>query len=72
MQNKKKKREVASKNIRKGLSQSGESEIIEDNEVKYIPTQQKIEVEIRDIIRISPGDFSALKDSFEEWASKWN
>lgn len=63
---------MASKNIRKGLSKSGESEIIEDNEVKYIPTQQKIEVEIRDIIRISPGDFSALKDSFEEWASKWN
>jgi hypothetical protein len=41
-------------------------------EVRYIAVEQKIEVEIRDLIRIKPSDFSALKDSFEEWASKWN
>jgi hypothetical protein len=38
----------------------------------YVPVEQKIDVEIADIIRIKPSDFSALKDSFEEWASKWN
>lgn len=33
---------------------------------------QKIDVEIRDIIRIRPQDFSALKGSFEEWAKQWD
>lgn len=38
----------------------------------YVPSEAKIDVEIRDIIRIKPSDFSLLKDSFEEWASRWN
>jgi hypothetical protein len=64
---------VESKDLRKGSSQSGESEvIIKKPDPVYIPSEQKIDVEIRDILRIKPSDFSALKDSFEEWASKWN
>jgi hypothetical protein len=39
--------------------------------VRYVDTDQKIDVEIRDIIRIKPSDFSALKNSFEEWAKQW-
>lgn len=77
---------MAGKNLRAGLNQSGESEIItlplpnKFNEVEQVidktpikqAVEQKIEVEIRDIIRIKPSDFSALKDSFEQWASNWN
>ena len=33
---------------------------------------EKIPVEIREIVRISPKDFWALKHSFEEWASQWD
>jgi hypothetical protein len=33
---------------------------------------EKFEVEIREVVRIRPQDFKALKDSFEEWRSKWD
>lgn len=52
-------------NLQQGLDKLGESE------VKVERFDEKIDVEIRDIIRIRPQDFSALKNSFEEWASKW-
>ena len=55
---------MESKNLRARLSQHGESEAI-------IPLDEKIEVEIREIIRVRPQDFSALKNSFEEWAKNW-
>jgi hypothetical protein len=32
---------------------------------------EKFEVEIREVVRIRPQDFKALKDSFEEWRNKW-
>lgn len=35
------------------------------------PVDEKIDVEIRDIIRIRPQDFHLVKDSFEEWAKQW-
>lgn len=70
---------MAGKNIRKRLSKSRQSEDIDDDFVaesedtpQYVVSEQKVDVEIRDILRIKPQDFSALKDSFEEWASKWN
>lgn len=52
-------------NLREGLDKSGESEVVVER------IDEKIDVEIRDIIRVRPQDFSALKNSFEEWASKW-
>lgn len=37
--------------------------------IKY--DDEKFEVEIREVVRIRPQDFRALKDSFEEWRNKW-
>lgn len=66
---------MASKNLRARSAKSGESAPLE---LEYIPqdidisNDQKIDVEIRDIIRVRPQDFSALKNSFEEWAKQWD
>jgi hypothetical protein len=68
MQNKVRKEKVASKNLQSGLSQPGESKV----EIKYSFNDEKIDVEIRDLIRIRPQDFSAIKLSFEEWARQWD
>lgn len=51
-------------NLQQGFDQQGESEVI-------IRDDEKIEVEIREIVRIRPQDFAPLKNSFEEWAEKW-
>jgi len=58
---------MVSKNLLKGSSKSGESEVI-----KYIPDEQKIDVEIRTIIRIKPTDLGALKNSLEDWSIQWD
>jgi hypothetical protein len=58
---------MASEDLQQGSNQSRKSEA-----VRIINNDEKIEVEIRDIIRIKPSDFSALKNSFEEWASQWD
>lgn len=58
---------MESEDLQSGLGQSGESE-----NIKYVPDTQKIDVEIREIVRIKPQDFSALKLSFEEWARQWD
>lgn len=52
--------------------QSGLGEPRESENLKYVPDTQKIDVEIREIVRIKPQDFSALKLSFEEWARQWD
>ena len=66
MPDKKGQRGVESKNIQPGSGKQGKSESL-----TYIPADQKIEVEIREIIRIKPQDFAALKNSFEAWAKEW-
>ena len=38
----------------------------------YIREDEKVNVEIREIVRIRPQDFQALKSSFEEWAHSWD
>lgn len=40
-------------------------------EPKVIRTDEKFEVEIRELVRIRPRDFEAFKNSFEEWRDKW-
>ena len=60
-----KKGEVASQDLLKGSTAKGKGEVI------TIERSEKIEVEIREIIRIYPADFEALKNSFEEWAESW-
>lgn len=54
-----------SKNLLEGFSQQGKSKVV------IINNDEKIEVEIREIVRIKPQDFASLKDSFEEWAKSW-
>ncbi len=44
---------------------------ISDEENKTIIQESKIEVEIREVFRISAGDVRAFKNSFEEWAKQW-
>lgn len=56
---------MESKNLLARFSQSGESAVITERQ------DEKIDVEIREIIRVRPQDFNALKLSFEEWASLW-
>ena len=55
------------KDIQQGSSESGEGEA-----VNYVHEVQKVDVEIREVVRIRPQDFSALKNSFEEWAKQWD
>jgi len=57
-------------NIQPGSSEQGQSEDVKLPE-KYLPVDQKIPVEIRDVFRIRPGDFQAFKSSFEEWSKQW-
>ena len=66
MQNKKGKKQVDGQNLREGLNQLGASQAITTERI-----DEKIDVEIREIIRVRPQDFSALKNSFEEWAKNW-
>jgi hypothetical protein len=37
-----------------------------------IREDEKVTVEIREIVRIRPQDFQALKSSFEDWAQTWD
>lgn len=40
--------------------------------VKELPiADRKIEVELRHVVRVAPKNFDALKNSFENWAAKW-
>lgn len=56
---------MAGKNI-----QPGSNRIKEGENLEYI-ADEKVDVEIREIVRIYPRDFDALKKSFEEWAKSW-
>lgn len=59
---------MESKNLLTRPSKLRESENLE---ITTERADEKIEVEIREIIRIRPQDFSALKNSFEDWAKSW-
>lgn len=52
---------MAKKNILKNI----------DEKITTERQDEKIDVEIREIIRVRPQDFSALKNSFEAWAKTW-
>lgn len=54
-----------SKSLLKGSSELGESEALSFKD------EEKVEIEIREIVRIYARDFDALKKSFEEWAKQW-
>jgi len=54
------------KNLREGFDKFGKSATI-----KIERQDEKIDVEIREIIRVRPQDFAALKNSFETWSAGW-
>jgi hypothetical protein len=64
---------VGGKNIFQRLNKSrkGQIKIEIDDEPKYKEDDRKFDVEIREIVRIRPVDFEALKNSFEEWSEQW-
>jgi hypothetical protein len=61
------KRPLAGEDLQQGISEPGKSAA-----VTYVPDDQKIPVEIKEIVRIKPQEFAALKNSFEEWAKQWD
>jgi hypothetical protein len=54
------------KNIQPRSSEPGEGKDI------IYQFDEKIPVELRQILRINPRDFAALKNSFEEWSKQWD
>jgi hypothetical protein len=62
---------VDSKDLQPRFNQRGQSEVIDIPEAITERADEKIDVEIREIIRVRPQDFSALKNSFEDWAKNW-
>ena len=71
MQNKKSKRKVASKNLLARPSELRQGEVIDDPEIIPIPTDEKMEVEVREVFRILAQDLRAFKNSLEEFSQKW-
>lgn len=69
---------MARKNLLARLNQSGESaSIIDTNKIDISEPiverqDQKIDIEIRDIVRVKPQDFWAVKNSYEQWAQQWD
>jgi len=59
---------VAGNDLQSGSIQPVKDEVVEP---KVIRDDEKFEVEIRELVRIRPKDFEALKNSFEEWRDKW-
>lgn len=51
--------------VQSGLDKQGEGAVI------VVREDEKIEVEIREILRVRPQDFGPLKNSFEDWANSW-
>jgi hypothetical protein len=64
MSYKKREKKMESHDLQSGNIQPEQNEVV-------IRDDEKFEVEIREIVRIKPQDFKALKDSFEEWRNKW-
>ena len=57
-------REIPTKRRKKVIKEALEAPIYQ--------FEDKIPVEIREIVRINPRDFAALKNSFEEWVRQWD
>ena len=59
-------RPMGGENLQSRNSKPGQGE-----DLAYI-YDEKIPVQIRDIIRISPQDFAALVKSFHDWRQQWD
>jgi len=58
---------VVGEDIQPGVSEFGESE-----DLKYVPVDEKIPIEIRDIVRIQPQNLRAFKRALEEFMKQWD
>jgi len=58
---------MVGENIQQGTDQFGKSASI-----RYVQADEKIPVEIRDIVRIKPENFKAFKSAFEEFIKQWD
>lgn len=56
-----------SKNLLEGLDKSGKGQAI----TYELVSDEKIEVFIREVIRVYPQDFKAVVSSFGEWVKQW-
>jgi hypothetical protein len=56
-----------SEDLQQGIDKFGKS-----TPIRYVQVDEKIPVEIRDIVRIKPEDFKAFKRSFEEFIKQWD
>ena len=65
MQNLSKKQSVESADKIKRFSISGK-------QVKYDYSDEKIEVEIHDLVRVRPDELGAVMRSYETWASQFS
>ena len=68
MPNKKRKKEVDSDNSVAPVSEQPTPELEPTTEYD----DEKIEVIIKECVRIRPQDFSAFKHSFEAWVNQWD
>lgn len=64
MSDQKKKKEVANNFALKTISEQSEKIKVADEE--------KVEVEISEIIRIRPQDFQSFKHAFEDFVNNWD
>lgn len=62
---------MASKNLLARPSELRQGEVIDDPEIIPIPTDEKMEVEVREVFRILAQDLRAFKNSLEEFSQKW-
>lgn len=52
--------------------QQGIDQFRKSASIRYVQVDEKIPVEIRDIVRIKPEDFKAFKGAFEEFIKQWD
>lgn len=59
-----------SENIQPGLSKPRKGKVVE---IRYYPIpEEKVEVYIREVIRVKPEVIAAVKYSLEEWSKQWD
>lgn len=57
-----------SESVQQGTSGQGKSKAIVYEKIRE---EERIETELRCVVRIYARDFEACKNSFEEWAKNW-
>jgi hypothetical protein len=62
---------TVSPTVKKGLEKQ-QIEVETDQREKSIVIEEKVEVLIKEIVRIKPREFEAFKNALEEFVSKWD